>query len=68
MTTIVVVADDQTLPVVVSQPPIAVITQGEGPKGIPGPPGPPGPQGEPAALLDDYDPGDLTLMFDNALI
>lgn len=35
--------------------------------GVSGPPGPRGPQGDPANV-DDYDPQDLTLIFNNQLI
>lgn len=33
-----------------------------------GPPGVDGPDGPPGVAVEDYDPGDITLFFDNALI
>lgn len=37
-------------------------------QGLQGPPGIAGAQGPPGPSLGDYDPGDLTLAFDNALL
>lgn len=54
--------------VVVATPPVAVITNAEGPRGRDGAQGDPGPPGRDAAEQEAFDPGDLTLIFDNALI
>ncbi len=45
-----------------SLPQVAVVA---GPRGVQGSPGP---QGQPGVGADQFDPGDITLLFDNQLI
>lgn len=63
-----VVIDDGLQPLVIGEVQSLLLANSEGPKGKQGDLGPTGPQGPSAAENDTFDPGDLTLWFDNGLI
>jgi hypothetical protein len=67
-TTFVVSEENPSVTLIVEADASTTIVTTEGPQGDQGGQGPAGPQGPSAAENEDYDPGDFTLLFDNALI